>query len=342
VFGDKKMTKKGLKRASWALLRFSLAAAIIYFLIHNKKSIIIDAIKGMELKWLAAALLCYSIGIFTCVLRWYSLLKMQKIALSFLDTLFLSMQGIFFSLMIPGSVGGDLAKIGLVSFKTDPNVKLKAAFSILIDRVVGLVALFLLAGIFGAIVYSGIDKSSASARIIVAVISSGCIVGVLASSFLFFHRVFEKLPPVKKLIVFADKRTKGIPSRIMSALDEYRASYLKVILWIIISAIFVHGSQGMAIYFIARGTGCADIIPAYAILFSAVGNAVGAVPITPSGIGTRDAVLSLLFETFGLTASKAISISLINTAIVISFGLFAGVFFVLDSYEKKRHAEHKQ
>ena len=48
--------------------------------------------------------------------------------------------------MIPGgAIGGDVVKMGVLSKRTSPGAKMEGAFTILIDRIVAMIALFALA-----------------------------------------------------------------------------------------------------------------------------------------------------------------------------------------------------
>ena len=54
------------------------------------------------------------------------------------------MQGVFFTLFIPGgAVGGDLVKAGIVGKRAPDGQKFNGVFSILIDRICGMIGLFL-------------------------------------------------------------------------------------------------------------------------------------------------------------------------------------------------------
>ncbi|HPN83711.1 MAG TPA: lysylphosphatidylglycerol synthase transmembrane domain-containing protein [Victivallales bacterium] len=327
--------KKRISGTNSLILRFLFAALIIYLLTLGKKKLILQTIHTTDPVWLIAAFMCFFLSFLVCVARWHSLLKMQDIDLSLTETFVLSMQGMFFSLVIPGAVGGDLAKAGFVSAKAGAGSKVKAVFSILIDRVIGLMGLFVLAGILGIVSYSQIAKLSNSAKMIVTILVAGSITGIAGASVLFFHRKLEKLTPIKYLLELANKYGKSMPTLLMEALDGYRASYVKLITWIITSAIFVHSLQGFAVYCMVIGVGHSEQQVQYVVLSASMGNAVGAIPLTPSGFGTRDAVIAALLSASGIEYKTAWSIALMNTGLIIIFNLIGGIFFITGGRKKQ-------
>jgi len=318
-----------------AILRFIIALSIIFFLTYGNKKLILLTIQSVNPKWFAFAIISFALSFTICIARWHSLLKLQNINISFFETLSLGMKGMFFSLIIPGAVGGDLAKAGFISVKTDQGMKTKAVFSIIIDRILGLLGLFILAVLLVMISFKEIAKFASSAKIIVFVVSSGIIISIIGAGMIFFHRSIEKIRVFKNLIRIADKYTNGMPSRLMEALDQYRKSYVKLILWIFASAIFVHTLQGITVYCLINGTGNHGQKIYYVILTSALANAIGAVPITPSGLGTRDVAITSLLTISGVDKERAISVSIMNTGLIILFNLSGGLFLLAGTKKNK-------
>ena len=320
-----------------SILRFTIAVSIIFFLTYGNKKLILQTIQSVNPKWFILAIIFFFLSFTICIARWYSLLRLQNINISFFETFSLGMKGMFFSLIIPGAVGGDLAKAGFISAKTNKGMKTKAVFSILIDRILGLLGLFILAAVLGIINFKEIAKFASSAKIIVFVISIGIIIAIIGIGMIFFHRSIEKIRILKIFLETTDKYTNGMPSRLMEALDQYRKSYVKLILWIFVSAIFVHTSQGVAVYCLINGTGNYGQKINYVILTSSLANALGAIPITPSGLGTRDIAITSLLTLSGLNKEKAISVSIMNTGLIILFNLSGGIFLLFKTKKKILH-----
>ncbi len=89
--------------------------------------------------------LLYPAGIFISAARWQILLKTQGIGGGFWQVLRLNYIGILFNNFMLGLTGGDVVKAYLVSRNTDK--KPAAVMTILLDRLVGIVALATVAGV---------------------------------------------------------------------------------------------------------------------------------------------------------------------------------------------------
>ena len=79
--------------------------------------------------------------------RWFFLVRVIEPRFKFSATMLLGFIGMVFNLVIPGAVGGDLIKAAyLVRMRIR---KTQAIASMVIDRILGLLALFILAAIAG-------------------------------------------------------------------------------------------------------------------------------------------------------------------------------------------------
>jgi len=76
--------------------------------------------------------------------RWRILLQAQRITLGIADAVRLVFIGLFFNNIMLGSTGGDVAKAYYITRKTDRKVE--GALTVFVDRLVGIVALALIAG----------------------------------------------------------------------------------------------------------------------------------------------------------------------------------------------------
>jgi len=92
------------------ILKILLAAGIIGGMIYFKRDDLKKAVRNINYLWLLPAVILYAIHLLAGTLRWYLLLRVQKIIISFREALSLTMQGLFFTLTPLGFIGGDLAK----------------------------------------------------------------------------------------------------------------------------------------------------------------------------------------------------------------------------------------
>ena len=89
--------------------------------------------------------------------RWQQLVQAQGLAFSFRDAVRLGFIGNVFNLVIPGAVGGDVIKAAFLC-RMQPDKKPQAVASMVLDRILGLLGLFLLAGVAGAFACWSADR----------------------------------------------------------------------------------------------------------------------------------------------------------------------------------------
>jgi len=95
--------------------------------------------------WLAGGLLTALLTELLCAVRWWFMLRLFGVPVGFGRTCAFSGAGLFFSLGLPGSGGGDAFRI-LYVMRVHPTRKLRAALSVVADRLTGLFALLLTLG----------------------------------------------------------------------------------------------------------------------------------------------------------------------------------------------------
>ena len=308
--------------------QISLAVAIIVWMISKNKEQVLSAFDHFNFLWLIPALICYATHIFVGAWRWRMLLKVQKIHISFFDSLSLTMQGFFFSLVLPGgALGGDVVKAAFLIKKTPKGNKLIGSFTILVDRIIGMSSLFALAAITTIFSYEALENLTGFSVFFVYLLILGCISGLGAAVVLFFHDKLDIIPGFKPLLRFGDKMSKNALSRLINAIDSYRSAWKNILLALIVSIIFVHGMIASVIFCISGGLDADKASPATYILATSIANAAACVPATQSGIGTRDYVLQTILCSGGIQKAKAITIALIFTAIILVFNLSGGLFF---------------
>jgi len=340
-----------VKKVVMFILRIAIAVAIIGWMVSNNYPDLMKALEGFNYYWLIPAALLFGAHLCAGAWRWWLLLHVQNIKISFWETLSLTMQGFFFSLVLPGgALGGDVVKATFIVKRSPEGSKLTGAFTILIDRVLGMISLFSLAGIAGIISYRFLSGVSGVMEVILYSLLFGCITGLGAAIVLFFHRHLEKIKIVKWCLNLADRISKGAIHGLMDAMDSFRSAWPTLIQVILISIFLIHLVLSVVVYCIARGLDTPKTDPEIYVLATTLGNAAGAIPITPSGTGTRDAVMKKVFSAAfrkdaiansqnmspDAATGMALAIALLFTGIILIFNLSGGIFFILSKSHKNK------
>jgi uncharacterized membrane protein YbhN (UPF0104 family) len=155
----------------------------------------IRAVFSRPLDWrlLAVAQAIYLFGLVSTFVRWYLLVRVVDPRFSLRAAILLGFIGGVFNLVIPGAVGGDLIKAAYLSRMHVK--KTQAIASMVIDRIVGLLGLFMLATIAGVVIWGDIaDRPDVRRLIVAAWVATGLGMVVLAAIFAqAFTRMFPGL-----------------------------------------------------------------------------------------------------------------------------------------------------
>ena len=128
----------------------------------------------VDYRLLGLGMLIYLVALMITFFRWHRLVLAQGLDFSIRDAIRLGFIGNVFNLVIPGAVGGDVIKAAFLG-GMQPEKKAQAWASMVLDRILGLLGLFLLAGIAGAI---GWSSASAEVRFLIVLVWGALFVGL--------------------------------------------------------------------------------------------------------------------------------------------------------------------
>ena len=135
------------------------------------------------------ALAVYLVAMFGTFVRWFFLVRVIEPKFKFSATVLLGLIGMVFNLVIPGAVGGDLIKAAYLARMRIR--KTQAIASMVIDRILGLLGLFILASIAGAFAW-GLATPDVRKLIMAAWVAVGMGVLVLV---VIFSQVLTRMFP---------------------------------------------------------------------------------------------------------------------------------------------------
>jgi hypothetical protein len=134
------------KRVLMVLARIGIVAAILGYLMRTNR-LQLGSLGALRYNWHWAlyALILFLPQFFLCALRFRLLLGALKLPGTLGQALSWTMIGSFFDLAMPLSNGGDLVKAYYVARNAGKGRRSLAVLSVLLDRVIGLLALFIFA-----------------------------------------------------------------------------------------------------------------------------------------------------------------------------------------------------
>lgn len=284
-----------MKKTALLVAKFAASIVILALLAHNAEGPLEELGRertdGARLAWNAAgaAVLCL-IAVLISFLRWHGLARALGLAFRRRDSLRLGFVGYLLNFMPLGTVGGDLVKAVLIA-REQHGRRAEAVASVFVDRLIGLLALFLVASIAilatGQLASANETVRAISRMTLVCASLGGVCFGILLTPGVarvrFIRWLFEipKVGPLSKKLVLAVQLYRGQP----------RALFVAGVL-----SLTVHAVNTTGFFLIARG-----LLPEYPSLgtqFVAVPIALttGLLPLPASGLGAMEAVLDLLFR----------------------------------------------
>ncbi len=318
------------------LCKALLAGAIIAFLIHKAPPGFIETLRGMNPVWIAGALLLYALHIFANAWRWWILLRAQNIDCPLFLAVSLTMQSFFFSLVLPGAIGGDLVRAGFLAAHIEKGRKFDGAFTILIDRFTGMIGIFLVALLMLPFVWKSIAGVSGIIETFIRILLAGSVCGILAAFVVFGHKKLEHFALYRAMKALADRFSGGLFSRISDALDSYNHCRMEIFLCIVTSVIFVNLVLALMAYCVALGVNGPETRFGPTLAAITVGNIAGLLPTTPAGLGVRDMFVIPILKSGGMNGDAALAVSLVISSIIIGFNLLGGLFFIFTPIGRKK------
>jgi len=301
------------------ILKAGVAVTLIYWLVATKKITAEPFIQLWGTPWLTFfVFVVVMVGVLINNYRWLLLLQGQKIRSDLSQTLPLTFIGLFFNLAMPGSVGGDVIKAYYIA-QEQPGTKLRAATSVLMDRVVGLYAMAIIAL---AAVMIHTDKILGSPQLRPLAIF---VVGLSVGFTVFFIVGFSDIVRAHGL---TEKFLNHVPGgklirRFYDAVHDFRHGK-KQFIWGIALSISVQSLNIYGFYIISKTLHFENATMGALFFLIPLGLIATAIPVSPGGVGVGQAVFLALFTWYGgMTPSLGptlITIFQVMTALVSLIG----------------------
>ena len=159
------------KKIAGVLFQLAVTGAALGFVFHNphKRAQMAEACRHADWRWLAAGLGVYGMVEVLAVVRWQLLLRIQGFRIPWLRATGILFIGEFFLTFTPGLVGGDAMRIFYL-VKDAPEKTVDAVTVVLMDRIMGMLALICLAAAIVGTRHAWLEQSAASARLVAAVL----------------------------------------------------------------------------------------------------------------------------------------------------------------------------
>ena len=294
------------------LLRIGLSVCLLAWLMSRTNlNDLLTAFLDLSLFVWAIAFLMYLASQVIGSIRWYFLAYALDFTGPWSAYLKYYFVGMYFNLFLPTCVGGDVLKMHFIS-RGEPK-KLRATYSILADRLFGLVAMFLL-GAGAVLIGQGILPHYFEHLLYVAGI---CIIASFLGLPMAYKLLSSTWPKIgKRLAVF------------LVFWEKPKAMFAGL------SLSFVLQALGMgAVALLANDMGLGPPVLFYFAAFPLVA-ILTILPISFNGIGIREGGFIFFLGLKGISAEKALTLSLSFFAIQIAASLIGGLAYAFGLHKK--------
>ena len=196
-----------MKKLLGVMVQLTVTGAALGFVFHDphKRAQMAQACRHADWRWLAAGLGVYGGVESLAVIRWQLLLRIQGFRLGWARATGILFIGEFFLTFTPGLVGGDAMRIFYL-VKDAPGKTVDAVTVVVMDRIMGMLALICLAATIAGLRHRWLSQSAASSRLLEAVmLILGCGVLMLVFSLVVeLVGVPDTWPVPRRLREFAD------------------------------------------------------------------------------------------------------------------------------------------
>jgi len=313
-----------MNRKLGTVLRIVISLGLLAFLIYRNRSnfsSIMDAVKNLNIYYLAGALVFYFIAISFIVFRWGILLKAHDFYISNRFLWQSALIGFFYNNLLPTSAGGDFYRVYDIKQNKDVPVNVGIA-SVVMERIIGTFTSFTLLVIAYFLgLFDYLSKNAALGLLI------SILVIILFFTVLFFPRLFKLNLLINKFRIFSKIRPglKEFHGILVSYRHKIKYVLISYLFSIIIQAFFLISYNSVLL---ALGLELKFYVFIFIIPFVSLASSV---PITIGGIGIRENALVFAITSFGIAQGQATLFSLIILAIILIIGMIGGIIYLIKS-----------
>ena len=280
----KRRARSLVVNALLAALAFGLLGLAVY---QNRDKIQEVLHRRLDYRLFAAAFAVYLAAINVTFYRWYALVRVIEPRFRLAPAFLLGYIGNVFNLVIPGAVGGDFIKAAYL-VRMDIN-RTQAVASMVIDRIVGLLGLFLLAGTAGAFAW---PMAPGQVRLLIVTAWAALACGLVVLFMIFNQSLTRTFPKLAE----GDGKLAGILRELQVMSATYRGRLGVVAGWLVASSL-IHGLFAVAFYVVSRALFPGGV-PSLArhLLIVPLTLFTTAVPLPFGALGVTEQVSSQLFD----------------------------------------------
>ncbi len=313
------------RRFALNLGKYALGLGLLGVLVWRYRHEFQEALsKPIQVGPLAFAATAAAIGVSLTMIRWHLLVRAQDLPFALRDAFRLGLMGFFFSLFLPGSIGGDVVKATFLA--REQKRRTAAAATALMDRAVGLWGLICVVAVTGCIAWLLGNAVIASSKLLQSaiILTASVVAGTLCAW------VLLGLLPDEKSRRFGDWLER-IPKVGVAVAELWRAGWmyrrrqLSVGVAICISLVS-HSFFATAFFFAGQifqdpvnPTPTPSLMEHF--VFFPIGEMFQVFSFTPGGAGLAELVYGMLYEQAGGSEATGTFVAFVYRVVMSSWAV---------------------
>ncbi len=310
------------------IVSLGLMVVLFYWFLADpaKRQALIDTLTTANLVYLALALVFYILAMLTNALKWYILLWAQGVIVPFSAITEYTFVGFFFNNFLPANVGGDVMRgFGLARY-TERSAE--AAVSVVVDRIIGLLA-FMATAVIAALVVVNFAASSNQAlvtnlKLVEWIAMAGMVVIMAIFAMMLSYRLRQLVGKLFNLKFL--RPLSPLYRRLSEAFGAYRYQYGALLgaFGVGVVTVVLTGLVDIAIVAGLHG----NIAPLYIFLLNPIIAVALIIPISIGGLGTGSVLYIGMYGLVGVEYTLAFALSIIKQLVVYLGSLPGGVLWL--------------
>lgn len=304
------------------LLQVAVTVGLLWWLFHDpdRRAVMGSALKTADWRWIVMAILAAGVCEFFGILRWQLFLRMLHIELPLKETSKLFFIGAFFNQFLPGTTGGDVARV-IFLMRDHPENKTEGFLSVAVDRLLAVLVLVIMGLLFAWGRSEWFASSFAVGHLMkwFAITLFVMAVALVVSFVITSRHLVTRLPrrfPFRKHIIKL--------SRLWQLCLENRREALLGAIYTVPMLLAYFAAFCFAAKAFTNKVSFWDMTSIMPLV-----TAISSLPISLNGIGVREALFEeLLAQLCGVSRGTGLLISIAGMTVYLLWGLVGGVFYV--------------
>lgn len=281
----------------------------------------LEKLQSANLWFIPVGVGLYLISQFISAYRWQFLANALQFKLALREFYDYYLMGMFFSLFLPGAIGGDVMRMYFLARRCQRK-KRESLLTLLAERGVGLVAVLLMTGVACAMPQT--EPIPRAIRFPIILMSAAAIAGFLIVRLMPIRKLAEKHPALG-LLVQAEVYWRDIPLLTRSVGISFAIQAVMVLTqWGITQAIGI------------------DVPLPYLIAVYGIAGLVSVLPISFNGIGVREGAYVSLLHFIGIPNETGMAFAVYWFLISALTSLVGGIVMLKGHYKTPTESEQEQ